>query len=64
VAKDVQDRVGNNSRKPRDLSGYGHSDSLKKGQLTLSRDKVNKGDDVNDDVDNDLVRTSVPQVSE
>jgi hypothetical protein len=35
-----------------------HSDSLKKGQLTLSQGNMKEGDDV---VDVDAVRTSVPQ---
>jgi hypothetical protein len=38
-----------------------HSDSLKKVQLTLSLGKMKKGDEVNDDEDDDVVRTSVSQ---
>jgi hypothetical protein len=34
-------------------------DSLKMGQLTVSLDKMKKGDDVPDDEDDDAVRTSV-----
>jgi hypothetical protein len=49
----------NNSRKPRDLVKTRHSDSLKKGQLTLSQGKMKKEDDAADDEDNDAVRTSV-----
>ncbi len=51
----------NNSRKPRDLVRNMHSDSLKEGQLTLSQDKMKKGDDVVDDEDDDTVITSVSQ---
>jgi hypothetical protein len=38
-----------------------HSDSLKKGQLTLFQGKMKKGDDVADDDDDYAVRTSVSQ---
>ncbi len=51
----------NNSRKPRDLIKNRHSDSLKKGQLTLSEGIVKKGDDVSVDDDDDTMRTSVSQ---
>jgi hypothetical protein len=52
----------NNSRKPRGLIKNRHSDSLKKGQLTLSQGMVKKRDDgaVEDD-DDDVMRTSVSQ---
>jgi hypothetical protein len=36
----------NNSRKPRDLTKNRHSDSLKKGQLTLYQGMMKKGDDL------------------
>jgi hypothetical protein len=49
----------NNSRKLRDLTENRHSDSLKKGQLTLCQGKVKKGDDVADDDDDDVVSTNV-----
>ncbi len=58
-----QRELDSNSRKPRDLVKIRHSDSLKKGLLTLSHSKVKKGDDVaddeDDDADDDSVRTSV-----
>jgi hypothetical protein len=38
-----------------------HSDSLKKGQLTLSQRKMKNEDDVAHDEDNYAVRTSVSQ---
>jgi hypothetical protein len=46
--------------KPRDLLNNRHSDSLKKSQLTLFHGMLKKGD-VNDDTDDDEVRTSVSQ---
>ncbi len=51
----------NNSRKPKDLTKNRHSDSLKKGQFTLSQGMVKKGDDVVVDDDDDAVRTNVLQ---
>jgi hypothetical protein len=42
----LKEIVGNDSRKPRDLTKNRHIDSLKKGQLTLSWSMVKKGDDV------------------
>jgi hypothetical protein len=53
-----------NSRKPRDQTEIRHSDSLKKGQLTLSQGKLRKGDDVADEYDYVVVRTSVLQDQE
>jgi hypothetical protein len=50
-----------NSRKPRDIVGNWHSDSLKKVELTLSQGKKKQGDDVADDEDDDVVRNSVSQ---
>jgi hypothetical protein len=38
-----------------------HGDSQKKVQLTLSRGKKKKGDEVEDEVDDDVMRTSVSQ---
>jgi hypothetical protein len=57
----LKGRVGNNSRKPRDLPENMHSDSLKKGQLTLSQGEMKKGDDVADDDDDDVERTNMSQ---
>ncbi len=50
-----------NSKKPRGLVKNRNSDSLNKGQLTLSQGKIKKGDDVAVDDDDDTVRTSVSQ---
>jgi hypothetical protein len=55
----LKGKLENNSRKPRDLVGNWHSDILKKVQLTLSQGKKKKEDEVNDDIDDDAVRTSV-----
>jgi hypothetical protein len=43
VTKDAQGGVGNNSRKPRDLTKTRHDDSLAKSQLTLSQQMIKKG---------------------
>jgi hypothetical protein len=51
----------NISRKPRDLTKNRHSDSLKKGELTLSQGMIKKGDDVKVDDSHNAVRTSVLQ---
>jgi hypothetical protein len=58
--KILKGELENNSRKPMDLVKNRHSDSLIKGQLTLSQGKMKKGDDVADD-DDDAIRTSVSQ---
>ncbi len=42
----LKGELENSSRKPRDLTEGRQSDSLKKGQLTLSQGKMKKGDDV------------------
>ncbi len=55
----LKGELENNCRKPRDLVRNRHSDSLNKGQLTLSYGKMKKGDDVAYDEDDDPVRTSV-----
>ncbi len=61
MLKTLKGGIQNNSRKPRDLTRKRHSDSLKKGQLTLSQGMVKKREDVavdgNDD--DDVMRTSV-----
>jgi hypothetical protein len=61
VAKDVQGRIKNNFRKPRDLLKNRHSDGLKKSQLTLSQEMLKKGDVDDDADDDDEVRTSASQ---
>jgi hypothetical protein len=48
----------NKSRKPRELVGKWHSDSLKKVQLTLFQGKKKEGDEVSD-YEDDAVRNSV-----
>jgi hypothetical protein len=53
-------RVGKQLREAKGLNKNRHSDSLKKGQHTLSQGMVKKGDDVAVD-DDDAVRTSVSQ---
>ncbi len=57
----LKGELENNCRKQRDLVRNRHSDSLNKGQLTLSHGKMTKGDDVAYDKDDDAVRTSVSQ---
>jgi hypothetical protein len=52
--KTLKGELENKSRKARDLV----SDSLKKGQITLSQGKMKK-DDLADDEDDDVERTSV-----
>ncbi len=54
MAKDIKGKVKNDSRKLRDLLKTSHSDSLKKGQLTLSEGMFKKGN-VDDDADTDEV---------
>jgi predicted transcriptional regulator len=49
----------NNSRKPSYLTKNWQSDSIKKGQLKLSRGKMKKEDDVADDDNDGAVRNSV-----
>ncbi len=61
VSKGDQERVRKNSRKPRDLVRNWPSDSLKKIQLTLSQGNKQKRDEVDDEDDDDAVRTSVSQ---
>ncbi len=54
----------NNSRKPRDLTKYRHSDSQKRVNFTLSQGMMKKGDIIvvaDDDDDNVEVRASVSQ---
>jgi hypothetical protein len=53
--------VRGSQRHSRDLVENRHSYSLKKGQLTLSQSKINKGDDAADDEHDDAVSTSVSQ---
>ncbi len=59
--KTLKGQLENNSRKPRDLVRDRHSDSLNRVQLSLSKGKMNKGDEVADDKDYDAVRTGVSQ---
>jgi hypothetical protein len=63
-SKELKGRVGKNSRKPRGLTKNRHSDSLKKGHLSLSQGKVKKGDNVAVDDDDYAVRTSVTKPSD
>jgi hypothetical protein len=58
VAKDAQRESWKTTLNPRGLNENRHSDSLKKGQLTISQGKMKRGDDAADD---DMVRTSVSQ---
>jgi hypothetical protein len=51
----------NNSRNPTGLVENWHGDDLKKAQLTLSHGKKKEGNEVEDDYDDDVVRTSVSQ---
>jgi hypothetical protein len=55
LPKSLKGRVKNNSKKLRDLTKNTHSDSLKKGQLTLSQGKMKKRDDVVFDGDDDAL---------
>jgi hypothetical protein len=58
----LKERVGNNSRKSRDLLKNMHSGSLRKSQLALSQGMIKKGDVIVDaDDDDDEVRNSVSQ---
>jgi hypothetical protein len=59
--KTLKGEFENNSSKTRDLVKNRQSYSLKKCQLTLSRGKMEKGDDVADDDDGDALRTNVSQ---
>jgi hypothetical protein len=60
--KTLKRELENNSSKPRDQVKNRQSYSLKKGQLTLSQGKMDKGDDVADDDDDDAaLRTNVSQ---
>ncbi len=63
-SKTLRGELENNSRKQRDLTENSHSDSIKKGQHTLSQGKMKKGDDVADDDDDAVVRTSVTRSAE
>jgi hypothetical protein len=54
--KTHSEEMENNSRKPRDLFGKRHSDSLKRVNLLFLR-LDEKGNDVADDEDDDAVRT-------
>ncbi len=59
----LKGELENNSRKPRDLVrklAY-CLPTVKKVQLTLSKGKMKKGDEVADDEDDDVVRTSMSQ---
>jgi hypothetical protein len=57
--KALMEELENNTRKPRDLTKNRHSDSLKKGQLTLPQGMLKKGEDIAVDDYDDAVRTSV-----
>jgi hypothetical protein len=59
--KTLKKELENSSRKPWDLVGNWHSESVKNVQLALSQGKKKKGDDVADDEDGYVVRTSVSQ---
>ncbi len=54
----LKEELESSSKTPRDQTINRHSDSLKKGQLTLSQGRMKMGDDVADD-DDDVVRTNV-----
>ncbi len=59
--KMLKGELENNPRILRDLVGNWHSDSQKKVKLTLSQFKKKKGDEIEDDDGDDVVRTRMSQ---